>query len=69
MVKEVDLEENNVLKFNENMINFCGSCDLIRIWLFELGLFLRNDDDDLDEDDLEVFDVMRIDDFEEGEIL
>ncbi|KAH0939378.1 LOW QUALITY PROTEIN: hypothetical protein HID58_006839, partial [Brassica napus] len=69
MVKEVDLEENNASKFNENMINLCGSCDPTRTWLPELGLFLRNDDDDSDEDDSEVFDAMRIDDLEEGEIL
>uniref|UniRef100_A0A0D3AUM1 Bromo domain-containing protein n=1 Tax=Brassica oleracea var. oleracea TaxID=109376 RepID=A0A0D3AUM1_BRAOL len=69
MVKEVDLEENNASKFNENMINLCGSCDPTRTWLPELGLFLINDDDDSDEDDSEVSDAMRIDDLEEGEIL
>ncbi|CAN7043627.1 unnamed protein product [Brassica rapa subsp. trilocularis] len=69
MVKEVDLEENNASKFNENMINLCGSCDPTRTWLPELGLFLINDDDDTDEDDSEFSDAMRIDDLEEGEIL
>ncbi|KAJ0242619.1 Transcription factor GTE12 [Hirschfeldia incana] len=68
MVKEVDLEENNASKFNEIMINLCGTCDPRRTWLPELGLFLINDDDS-DEDDPEVSDAMRIDDLEEGEIL
>ncbi|KAL0692911.1 hypothetical protein Bca4012_060091 [Brassica carinata] len=69
MVKEVDLEENNALQFNENMINFCGSCDPTRTLLPELGLFLINDDDESDEEDSEISDAMRIDDREEGEIL
>ncbi|KAF8117191.1 hypothetical protein N665_0012s0195 [Sinapis alba] len=69
MVKEVDLEENNASKFNEIMINLCGSCDPTRTWLPELGLFLINDDDDSDEVDSECSDAMRMDDLEEGEIL
>ncbi|CAH8320808.1 unnamed protein product [Eruca vesicaria subsp. sativa] len=69
MVQEVDFEENNASKFNENMLNLCGSCDPTRTWLPELGLFLINDEDDSDEDDSVISDAMRIDDLEEGEIL
>lgn len=68
MVKEVDFEENNPWKFNEIMINLCGTCDPTRTWLPELGLFLINEDDS-DEDDSEISDAMRIDDLEEGEIM
>lgn len=69
MVKEVDFEENNPWKFNEIMINLCGTCDPTRTWLPELGLVLINDDDDSDEDVSEISDAMRINDLEEGEIL
>ncbi|ESQ45962.1 hypothetical protein EUTSA_v10011031mg [Eutrema salsugineum] len=63
-----DFEENNILRLNEDLVNLCGTSNLTRTLLHELGLFLRNDEC-LDEVESEMSDAIRIDDLEEGEIL
>ncbi|CAH2046199.1 unnamed protein product [Thlaspi arvense] len=59
-------EENNFSSLKEDFVKLCGTSDMTRTWLHELGLFLKKDDC---VEDMEVPDTTRVDDLEEGEIL